>query len=94
MARNVRTARGETVDFDALILKHQLAQAPMNVDVERRREFIDNKEGRARPKPIEDVKVFAPKIEPKVEAKVETPLIDESKAEEIKDDPKDVRKKK
>jgi len=48
MPRNVRTARGEVVDFDAIIIKQQLAQAPMNVEVARRRNFIDSKEGKGR----------------------------------------------
>ena len=48
MPRNVKTARGESVDFDALILKQQIAQAPMNIEVARRKEFIDAKEGRGR----------------------------------------------
>lgn len=47
MARIVTTARGEKVDFDALLIKQQLAQAPMNIEVERRKQFIDSKEGKA-----------------------------------------------
>lgn len=71
MARNVRTARGDIVDFDALIIKQQIAQAPMNIEVARRKEFIDSKEGKVRgqrvaptPEPmIEDV-VIAQTVEP------------------------------
>ena len=48
MPRNVRTARGEIVDFDAIIIKQQIAQAPMNVEVARRKDFIDSKESRSR----------------------------------------------
>ncbi len=48
MPRIVRTARGELVDFDAIVIKQQLAQAPMNIEVKRRKEFLDSKEGRAR----------------------------------------------
>ena len=48
MPRIVRTARGEQVDFDAVIIKQQIAQAPMNIDVARRKEFIDSKEGKVR----------------------------------------------
>lgn len=48
MPRIVRTARGEQVDFDTIIIKQQLAQAPMNIEVARRKEFIDSKEGKAR----------------------------------------------
>lgn len=48
MPRTVRTARGEQIDFDAIVIKQQIAQAPMNVDVARRKEFIDSKEGKVR----------------------------------------------
>lgn len=44
MPRNARTARGDLVDFDTIIIKNQLAQAPMNVEVQRRRELIEAKE--------------------------------------------------
>lgn len=48
MARIVRTARGEQIDFDAIIIKQQIAAAPMNIEVARRKEFIDSKEGKVR----------------------------------------------
>lgn len=48
MPRIYRSARGEPVDFDAVVIKQQLAQAPMNVEVARRKEFIDNKEEKPR----------------------------------------------
>jgi len=48
MSRTVRTARGDEVDFDTIVIKQQLAQAPMNVEVARRKEFIDSKEGKGR----------------------------------------------
>ena len=44
MPRIVRSARGEIVDFDLIMIKNQLAQAPQNVEVARRQQFIDNKE--------------------------------------------------
>lgn len=44
MSRMIRTARGESVDFDAIIIKQQLAQAPMNIEVAQRKRFIDSKE--------------------------------------------------
>lgn len=44
MARIIRTARGESVDFDAIMIKQQLAQAPMNIEVEKRKRFIDSRE--------------------------------------------------
>lgn len=48
MPRNVRTARGDVVDFDAIIIKQQIANAPMNIEVARRKEFIDSKERKGR----------------------------------------------
>lgn len=48
MPRIVRTARGEQIDFDAIVIKQQIAAAPMNIEVARRKEFIDSKEGKMR----------------------------------------------
>lgn len=48
MPRIVRTARGEQIDFDAIVIKQQIASAPMNIEVARRKEFIDSKEGKVR----------------------------------------------
>lgn len=44
MPRTIRTARGDEVDFDAIVIKQQLAQAPMNIEVAQRKRFIDAKE--------------------------------------------------
>ena len=52
MPRTVRTARGEEVDFDTIIIKQALAQAPMNVEVARRKDFIDTKEQTRRAPPV------------------------------------------
>lgn len=46
MPRNVRTARGDLVDFDTIIIKQALAKAPMAVAVEKRKKFIDSREGK------------------------------------------------
>jgi hypothetical protein len=55
MPRIYLSARGEPVDFDALLIKQKLAQAPVNIDVARRQAFIDSKEGRStRPTPVLD----------------------------------------
>lgn len=48
MPRIVRTARGEQIDFDAIVIKQQIAAAPMNIEVARRKNFIDSKEGKVR----------------------------------------------
>lgn len=44
MPNIITTARGERVDLDVIKIKGQLAQAPMNIEVERRKRLIDNKE--------------------------------------------------
>jgi hypothetical protein len=44
MPNMIRTARGEMVDFDAIIIKQALAEAPMNIEVAQRKRFIDSKE--------------------------------------------------
>lgn len=49
MPRIYLSARGEVVDFDVHMIKQQLATAPMTVDVEKRKTFIDEKEVRKKP---------------------------------------------
>lgn len=46
MPNVITTARGERIDLDVIKIKGQLAQAPMNIEVERRKKFIDMKEER------------------------------------------------
>lgn len=41
----VRSARGEVVNFELLMIKQQLASAPAPKTVEDRRRFIDEKDG-------------------------------------------------
>lgn len=41
----VRSARGDIVDFQLIEIKQQLASAPTPVSVENRRRFIDEKDG-------------------------------------------------
>lgn len=64
MPRIVRTARGDLVDFDTIIIKQQLAQAPMNIEVARRKEFIDSREGSTRAVKIEASVIVEPTIQP------------------------------
>ena len=45
MPRLVRSARGEIVDFDLILIANQLASAPPPVNVGARRLFIDEKDG-------------------------------------------------
>ena len=83
MPRNVRTARGEVVDFDTIIIKQQLANAPMNVEVKRRAQLIEAKEkvrGQKVSPPIADVVLEAVTTDPKT-VTLDTPtsiLSDES----------------
>jgi hypothetical protein len=43
MARGVRSARGEIVDFDLLRIKESLGTAPKGSTVKAREDFIDSK---------------------------------------------------
>lgn len=49
MPRIYLSARGDVVNFDATMIKQQLAAAPMTVDVEKRKTFVDSKEVRKKP---------------------------------------------
>lgn len=49
----VRSARGDVVDFQLLQIKQQLAAAPVPKVVEERRRFIDEKDGVRTTKPVE-----------------------------------------
>lgn len=48
MANIITTARGVRVDLDVIKIKGQLAQAPMNVEVARRKTLLDGREERPR----------------------------------------------
>lgn len=73
MPRNYLSARGEVVDFDMQVIKQQLATAPMTVDVEKRKTFIESKEVRKKPEvaseiiatPMLDVLDAEPEVAPK-----------------------------
>lgn len=43
MAKKVRSARGEQVDFDLLRIKQQIAARPVTQDVRARQDFIEKK---------------------------------------------------
>lgn len=45
MSKVTRSARGEAVDFDLLAIKNQLAATPTPVNVNARRNFIDERDG-------------------------------------------------
>lgn len=57
MPRIYKSAKGESVNFDAVMIKNQLAQAPMNIEVARRKNFIDSKE--EKPRRVNNIEVPA-----------------------------------
>lgn len=75
MAKPVRSARGEVVDFDLLRIKQQIASAPKTTNVKAREDFIDQKFKRRIKKLNRDVaKVVADTAQPlSVEEYDETP---------------------
>ena len=81
MPRIVRTARGELVDFDTIIIKQQLAQAPMNIEVARRKEFIDSREGSTRSVKIEE-SVIEPIVQPEQTVQVQALIQPAKKSKE------------
>lgn len=74
MPRTVRTARGVLIDFDTIVIKQQLAQAPMNIEVARRKEFIDSKEGKARGSKTEAAPVIEEVVAPVIDAEAPAPV--------------------
>ncbi len=61
MSKRVRSAKGEIVDFDILTIKAQLAGRPQIIDVQQRREFVDNREsGKSTSDSIEAAAVIQP----------------------------------
>jgi hypothetical protein len=55
----VRSARGEVVNFELIAIKQQLAAAPVPVSVDERRRFIDEKDGVRTKQPVENVDALA-----------------------------------
>lgn len=68
MPRIVKTARGVHLDFDTIIIKNQLAQAPLNIEIARRKEFIDSYE-----KKSEDEK--ASEVNEMISVNIPTPIL-------------------
>jgi len=81
MAKLVRSAKGQMVDFELLKMKEALSTNPTTVEVKSRERFIENKMKRklkkAQNKMLEDQKATAVKVEateePVVEVVEETP---------------------
>lgn len=91
MPNIITTARGESVDLDVIKIKGQLAQAPMNVDVERRKKFIDTKEEKPKRAPIELVPT--PEVIEALEAlKAESKIEPSSGPESFEDNDKPMKK--
>lgn len=53
MPKKVRSAKGQTIDFDLLRIKQQLGDAPKPANVQARQDFIDQKM-RRRVKKVKD----------------------------------------
>lgn len=45
MSKKARSAKGEIVDFDLIAITQALAAAPAPINVDARRQYIDEKEG-------------------------------------------------
>lgn len=58
MAKFIRSARGEVIDFELLAIKQQLASAPVPKVVEQRKQAIDEKDG-VRPQVSDDSNFLA-----------------------------------
>lgn len=54
MAKYIRSARGEIVDFELLAIKTQLASAPVPKVVQLRKQAIDEKDGVRTEQPAAD----------------------------------------
>ena len=59
----VRSARGEVVNFELLQIKQQLASAPVPNAVEERRRFIDEKDGVRTKQTIEPTPTLQPTVQ-------------------------------
>ena len=92
MAKKVKSARGELVDFDLLKIKEQMASAPPTADVRARQDFIDKRLRRR----LKKTRPVAPKVESDADVNVdpkmpatenlgeETKMIDEVKEAPVK----------
>lgn len=62
MGNQIRSARGELIDFELLAIKAQLASAPVPKVVEQRKQAIDEKDG-VRTDVVQDIDFLAASIE-------------------------------
>lgn len=66
MARTVKSARGQSIDFDLLKIKESIAANPKPVSVKAREDFIDKKLRRRIKKLTKKVEKIEVDVEPKV----------------------------
>jgi len=89
MARRIRSAKGETVDFDLLHIKQQMTSTKPTKSVRARQDFIDRRLRRKikkAPVPAPKIKSDETQVDPKMpgtEDAVESKLIDEQLTTEV-----------
>jgi len=71
--RSVRSAKGETVDFDLIKIKEQMAGAPKSVEVIARERFIDQKLKRRLKRTVETIKSSLVPVEPTIPVSIVEP---------------------
>ncbi len=100
MARKVRSAKGEMVDFDLLKIKEQIASAPPTTDVQARQNFVDKRLRRRvkKAQPVEQVAKQELDVDPTLptteDAPVEEPKLIEEVQQETVQEEKPAPKKK
>lgn len=68
MSKSVKSVRGDTVNFDLLKIKQQIASAPKPTDVKAREDFIDQKFKRRLKKLTREVNVDATSVDEEPES--------------------------
>lgn len=96
MAKKVRSARGEMVDFDLLKIKEQMASAPPPTDVRARQDFIEKRMRRRIkrvPPPAPKIKNTEVAVDPKMPATEDLdqePQLIDAVAEPVVETPEEV----
>jgi len=75
MARKVRTAKGELIDFDLLKIKEQIASAPPSIDVQQRQNFIYKRLRRRLKKAQQNVSKTDVNVEEPIASPPEQPIV-------------------
>ena len=81
MSKKVRSAKGESVDFDLLRIKEQIGSAPPPLDVQKRQDFIEKRLRRR----VKKVSPPAPKLN--LEKKTTEPKKTMPKTETLSEEP-------